>query len=95
MYVYYKDKNDTIGYIELKLSGSEYVFDKPVFVFKILKTFEELREEKEKPNYIFGIIGLNPYEQAYISNNLNLEFEIQEHMFTMKRVVYNIVFTNN
>jgi len=133
MYVYYKDKNDTIRYVELKLFSS-HRFEKPVFIFHVVKNVEDLkleealrkealdqkekeasnrnekdrnekeekdRNEKEgsedncccKCNYReyddFGLLGTNPYEQAYLSYDLSYELEMQEHMFTIKTIHYS------
>jgi len=80
MYVYYKDKNDTISFVELRYDYP-YKFEKPVFVFHF-----ELSEQEQGENKFFELVGLNPYELAYTSDKLNYEFELQEHMFTLKTI---------
>jgi len=80
MYVYYKDKNDTIGFVELT-PGVPHRFEVPVFVFHI-----ELKNQGKENDYFFGLLGLNPYELACVSRNLNCCFEPQEHMFTFKTI---------
>jgi len=93
MYVYYKDKNDTIGFVELK--GREpYKFEKPVFVFHF-ELSETEQEKAQNENETLKLNGLNPYERAYTSDKLNYEFEIQEHMFTLKTIYWVVVEVEN
>jgi|GEM_PF-1674304 len=99
MYVYYKDKNDTIGFIDIKFFRS-YIFEQPVFIFHTLKTKIDLEIEKElqenekqagREDVVFKLLGLNPYELAYVSGGLDYEFEIQDHMFgsSKRSILYN------
>jgi len=92
MYVYYKDKNDTIGFVDLKLRNS-HRFENPVFIFHIEKSVvdKQMEEINLKEGKQIQFVGLNPYELAYVSGNLNYEFPIQDHMFGIKRIDYKII----